>query len=98
MRSPNNWAWHHILEGSVQKGGENVRVIVQLIRAVDDTHIWAEIFDRKVTDIFSVESEIANTVAEHLSATLTGREKQVINAKPTDKPRGLRRVSEGAFL
>ncbi len=76
----------HILEGSVQKSGEAVRVNVQLIKAASDSHLWAEIFDRKLTDIFSVESEVAKIIADHLRAKLTGREEQVIAAKPTDNP------------
>ncbi len=74
----------HILEGSVQKSGDVVRVNVQLIKAANDSHLWADTFDRKLTDIFSVESEIAKAVADQLRAKLTGQEEQVIAAKPTD--------------
>ena len=74
----------HILEGSVQKSGDAVRVNVQLINAATDSHLWAETFDRKLTDIFSVESDIAKAVADQLRAELTGQEEQVIGAKPTD--------------
>src|SRR5437762_12918067 len=74
----------HILEGSVQKSAESVRVNVQLIKAANDSHLWADTFDRKLTDIFSVESEVAKTIAEQLRAKLTGQEEQVIAAKPTD--------------
>src|SRR6476646_665149 len=74
----------HILEGSVQKSGDIVRVNVQLIKAATDAHLWAETFDRKLTDIFSVESEVARTIADHLRAKLTGQEEQIISAKPTD--------------
>src|SRR2546430_15179205 len=76
----------HILEGSVQKSGEAIRVNVQLIKAANDSHLWADTFDRKLTDIFSVESEVAKAIAEQLRAKLTGQEKQVIAAKPTDNP------------
>ena len=76
----------HILEGSVQKSGEAVRVNVQLIKAANDSHLWADTFDRKLTDIFSVESEVAKAIAERLQAKLTGQEEQVIAAKPTDNP------------
>jgi TolB-like protein/class 3 adenylate cyclase/Tfp pilus assembly protein PilF len=76
----------HILEGSVQKSGEAVRVNVQLIKAANDSHLWADTFDRKLTDIFSVESEVAKAIADQLRAHLTGREEQVIAAKPTDNP------------
>ena len=76
----------HILEGSVQKSGDAVRVNVQLIRAANDSHLWADTFDRKLTDIFSVESEVAKAIADQLRAKLTGREEQEIAAKPTDNP------------
>src|SRR5205814_2240143 len=74
----------HILEGSVQKSGDAVRVNVQLIKAANDSHLWADTFDRKLTDIFSVESEVAKAIADQLRAHLTGQEEQVIAAKPTD--------------
>ena len=76
----------HILEGSVQKSGDAVRVNVQLIRAANDSHVWADTFDRKLTDIFSVESEVAKAIADQLRAHLSGQEEQVIAAKPTDNP------------
>ena len=76
----------HILEGSVQKSGDAVRVNVQLIKAANDSHLWADTFDRKLTDIFSVESEVAKAIAEQLRAHLSGREEQEIAAKPTDNP------------
>jgi TolB-like protein/Tfp pilus assembly protein PilF len=74
----------YIVEGSVQKMGDAVRVNVQLIKAVSDSHLWADTFDRKLTDIFSVESEVAKTIADQLRVKLTGQEEQVIAAKPTD--------------
>ncbi len=74
----------HILEGSVQKSADAVRVNVQLIKAANDSHLWADTFDRKLTDIFSVESEVSKAIAEQLRAHLSGREKQVIASKPTD--------------
>jgi TolB-like protein/class 3 adenylate cyclase/Tfp pilus assembly protein PilF len=76
----------HILEGRVQKSGDAVRVNVQLIKAANDSHLWADSFDRKLTDIFSVESEVAKAIADQLRAKLTGQEEQVIGAKPTDNP------------
>jgi TolB-like protein/class 3 adenylate cyclase/Tfp pilus assembly protein PilF len=76
----------NILEGSVQKSGDVVRVNVRLIKAANDSHLWADTFDRKLTDIFSVETEVAKAIADHLRAKLTGREEQVIAAKPTDNP------------
>src|SRR6266480_3686272 len=76
----------HILEGSVQRSGDGVRVNVQLIKAANDSHLWSDTFDRKLTDIFSVESEVAKSIAEQLRVKLTGREEQVIATKPTDNP------------
>jgi serine/threonine protein kinase/Tfp pilus assembly protein PilF len=76
----------NLLAGSVQKTNHQVRVNVQLIRAANDSHLWAETFDRRLTDIFSVESEVAKAIADQLRAKLTGREEQVIAAKPTDNP------------
>src|SRR3989440_107795 len=76
----------HIVEGSVQKSGDSVRVNVQLIKAANDSHICADTFDRKLNDIFSVESEVAKTIAEQLRANISGEEEQVIAAKPTDNP------------
>src|SRR5437899_2155704 len=74
----------HILEGSVQKNVDAVRVNVQLIKAANDSHLWADTFDRKLTDIFSVESEVAKAIADQLRAHLTGQEARVIAATPTD--------------
>jgi TolB-like protein/Tfp pilus assembly protein PilF len=74
----------HILEGRVQKSGEAVRVNVQLIKAANDSHLWADTYDRRLTDIFSVESEVAKAIADQLRAKLTGPEEQVIAAKPTE--------------
>ena len=76
----------NLLEGSVQKTNDQVRVNVQLIRAANDSHLWAETFDRRLTDIFSVESEVAKAIADQLRAKLSGREEQVIAARPTDNP------------
>src|SRR2546430_2262443 len=76
----------HILEGSVQKSADAVRVNVQLIKAANDSHLWADTYDRRLTDIFSVESEIAKAVADQLRAKLRGQEEEIIAAKPTDNP------------
>ena len=74
----------NILEGSVQKVADQVRVNVQLVNAQTDSHLWAETYDRKLTDIFGVESEIAKGIAESLQAKLTGREEQALAVKPTN--------------
>jgi TolB-like protein/lipoprotein NlpI len=73
----------HILEGSVQKANDQVRVNVQLINALTDAHLWADTYDRKLIDIFSVESEIAKTIADTLQAKLSGSEKQMMAAAAT---------------
>jgi TolB-like protein len=76
----------NILEGSVQRAADQVRVNVQLINAQTDSHLWAETYDRKLTDIFGVESEIAKGIARSLQAKLTGREEQALAVKPTNNP------------
>src|SRR5262245_25205714 len=76
----------NILEGSVQKAADQVRVNVQLVNAQTDSHLWAETYDRNLTDIFGVESEIAKGIAESLQAKLTGREEQALAVKPTNNP------------
>src|SRR5213080_3244898 len=76
----------HFLEGSVQKSAGTVRVNVQLIEAANNSPLWADTIDRAVTDILSLESEVAVTVADQLRAKLTGEEAQAIAAKPTDDP------------
>ena len=76
----------NILEGSVQKANDQVRVNVQLINALTNAHLWAEIYDRKLTDIFAVESDIAKTIADTLQAKLTGNERSAMSHAPTEDP------------
>lgn len=76
----------NILEGSVQKGGDQVRVNVHLVNAQTGSQLWAETYDRKLSDIFSVETEIAKGIAESLQAKLTGREQRALAARPTNNP------------
>src|SRR5437764_6362775 len=73
----------NIVEGTVQKAADQVRVNVQLIDAENDSHLWAERYDRKLTDIFAVESDIASKIAEALQAKLTGTERRAISSHPT---------------
>jgi TolB-like protein len=73
----------NIVEGSVQRSGDQVRVNVQLIKAATDSHLWADIYDRKLTDIFAVESEIAKSIADKLQAKLTGVEMTALAKTPT---------------
>ena len=88
----------HVLEGSVQKSNDQVRVNVQLINALTDAHLWAETFDRKLTDIFSVESEIAKTVADTLQAKLSGSEKTAMSKTPTANPEAYELYLKGRFF
>src|SRR5213075_3104120 len=76
----------HVLEGSVQKSAGTVRVNVQLIKAVNNSPVWADTVDRPLTEILSLESEVAITVADQLRAKPTDEEAQAIAAKPTDDP------------
>src|SRR5258708_31177802 len=76
----------NILEGSVQRAADQVRVNVQLINAQTDSHLWADTYDRNLTDIFGVESEIAKRIAELLQAKLSSREEQALAVKPTNNP------------
>jgi TolB-like protein len=76
----------HILEGSVQKAADQVRISVQLVNAMNDSHIWAETYDRKLIDVFQVESDVAQKIAASLEAKLTGREKQEIATVGTRSP------------
>jgi TolB-like protein/Tfp pilus assembly protein PilF len=73
----------HVLEGSVQKAGDRVHINVQLIRADDDAHLWAQSYDRELTDIFGVEAEVAKMIADSLQATLSPKEKTSVETKPT---------------
>jgi TolB-like protein/Tfp pilus assembly protein PilF len=88
----------HILEGSVQKAGNQVRVNVQLINAMNDAHLWADTFDRQLIDIFGVESEIAKTIAESLQAKLSGSEKTSIAKAPTANPEAYELYLKGRFF
>jgi TolB-like protein/Flp pilus assembly protein TadD len=76
----------NILEGSVQKVGDQVRVNVQLINALTNAHLWAEIYDRKLTDIFTVESDIAKSIADTLRAKLSSSAEHVLASRPTENP------------
>ena len=88
----------NILEGSVQKANDQVRVNVQLINALTDAHLWADTYDRKLTDIFAVESEIAKTIAETLQARLSGAEKSSIAKTPTVNPEAYELYLRGKFF
>jgi adenylate cyclase len=87
----------NILEGSVQKAADQVRVSVQLIDAESDSHLWAERYDRKLTDIFAVESDIASNIAEALQAKLTGAERRAISSQPTKNTKAHELYLRGRF-
>jgi adenylate cyclase len=74
----------YVLEGSVQREGNEVRVTGQLIRAATDEHVWAKSYDRDLTNIFSIQSELATEIADSLSAVISPQEKTLIERKPTD--------------
>jgi serine/threonine-protein kinase len=76
----------HVVEGSVQRAGERVRVNVQLIDALNDAHLWAETYDRDLNDVFAIQSEIARTIADQLHAKLSPAEKAAIAERPTADP------------
>jgi TolB-like protein/Tfp pilus assembly protein PilF len=88
----------NILEGSVQKAKDQVRVNVQLINALTDAHLWAETYDRKLTDIFSVETDIAKTIADTLQARLTGAEQTAMSNKPTENSEAYELYLKGRFF
>ena len=88
----------NVLEGSVQKASDQVRVNVQLINALTDAHLWAETYDRKLTDIFAVESEIAKTIADTLQAKLTNSEKTAIAKVPTANSQAYELYLKGKFF
>jgi TolB-like protein/Tfp pilus assembly protein PilF len=88
----------NILEGSVQKANDQVRVNVQLINALTDAHLWADTYDRKLTDIFAVETEIAKAIADTLQAKLTGSEQHVIAARPTENTEAHQLYLKGRFF
>ena len=88
----------NILEGSVQRAADQVRVNVQLINATTDAHLWAESYDRALTDIFTVESEIAKTISDTLRAKLTGSEERMISEKPTANAEAYKLYLKGRFF
>src|SRR4029450_3762167 len=88
----------NILEGSVQRSADQVRVNAQLIKAATGAHLWADTFDRKLTDIFTVESEIATRIAEILRAKLTSSEKTAIGKRPTENAEAYELYLKGRFF
>jgi len=88
----------NILQGSVQRTAETVRVNVQLVKAETDNHLWADTFDRKLTDVFQIESDIAKTIAEKLQAKLTGSEEHALSIKPTADSEAHQLYLQGRFI
>ena len=88
----------NVLQGSVQRSPDAVRVNVQLVRAETDTHLWADTFDRKLTDVFQIESDIAKTIAEKLQAKLTGSEERAISMQPTADVEAHQLYLKGRYL
>jgi TolB-like protein/Tfp pilus assembly protein PilF len=88
----------NILEGSVQRAADQVHVNVQLIKAATDGHLWAEAYDRKLTDIFAAEADIAKTIADTLQAKLTGAEEKAIAKRPTENQEAHELYLKGRFF
>ena len=88
----------HVLEGGVQKSGDAVRVNVQLIKATSDAHLWADTYDRKLTDVFVIETEIAKAIADKLKAKLTGREEEAIRNQPTENSEAHQLYLKGRYF
>jgi eukaryotic-like serine/threonine-protein kinase len=88
----------NILEGSVQKAGERVRISAQLINAQTDAHVWADTYDRNLTDVFLVETDIAKTIADSLKAKLTPSEQKAIASRPTANPEAYELYLKGRFF
>ncbi|HEY2396554.1 MAG TPA: tetratricopeptide repeat protein [Rudaea sp.] len=88
----------NILEGSVQRANDQVRVNVQLISALNDAHLWADIYDRKLTDIFAVESDVATSIAGTLQAKLSGSEQRALSARPTENTEAYQLYLRGRFF
>ena len=76
----------NVVEGSVQRSGNRVRVNAQLVDARTDAHLWAQTYDRDLADVFAIQSEIANAIADQLNAKLSGKEKRELGARPTKNP------------
>jgi len=87
-----------ILEGSVQKIGNSVRITAQLIEAKTDVHLWSETYDRDLSDIFSIQTEVAQNVAKELKATLTPEEKGQIKKNQTENPEAYNSYLQGRFF
>jgi TolB-like protein/Tfp pilus assembly protein PilF len=88
----------HILDGSVQKANDQVRVNVQLINTATDAHLWADTYDRKLTDIFAVESEIAKSIADTLRAKLNSSAEHVLTSRPTENPEAHELYLKGRYF
>ena len=88
----------NILEGSVQKTADRVRVTVQLINAASDAHLWGETYDRNLTDVFAAESDIARAIADTLRAKLTGSEQNALTARPTENPEAHQLYLRGRYF
>jgi TolB-like protein/Tfp pilus assembly protein PilF len=88
----------NILEGSVQKSNDQVRITVQLINALNDSHLWAETYDRKLIDVFQVETDLAQKIASSLEAKLTGSERRAIAARPTENTEAYQLYLKGRFF
>jgi adenylate cyclase len=85
----------HVVEGSVRRAANRVRVTAQLIDARTDTHLWVERYDRPLDDVFAIQSDIAKAIADQLQAKLSPNEKKAIEQPPTTDPGGFRPLQPG---
>jgi adenylate cyclase len=87
----------HLLEGSVARAGNKLRISAQLIQASDGNHLWSDIYDREMKDIFAVRSEVAQQVAETLQIRLLGEDKKRLEKKPTDNLEAYNLYRQGRY-
>jgi serine/threonine-protein kinase len=87
-----------VLEGSLQRAGDRIRVIVQLIDANSDNHVWSETYDRELKDIFGVQSEIAQSIAAALKAKLSPGETNSLGKLPTRNPEGYQAYLKAGYF
>jgi adenylate cyclase len=87
-----------LLEGSVRKAGNKVRITTQLIDAKNDKHLWAQSYDRDLTDIFAIQGDIAEQVAGALKVKLLSKEKEALEQQPTNSPESYSLYLKGRYL
>ena len=97
-RPPEADARINILEGSVQKAGNRVRITAQLINATNGYHIWSQRYDREIDDIFALQDDICSKISEHLKLTLLQRDETAIEKRPTNNLQAYEMFLKGGVL